>query len=341
MTPWLESLFALGDVLDLEAALDHPRLRWRELEPRQPIALESGRVWGLETGLVAAELGGRFMGIEYGGSEFGDDGLVWRALRPSLVAELPVDALPDLRREDADDDRWARMHLHARCSSATRRMSAFRPRRLHAAAGGRVHHIGVKRPARRQWEPHRVMLTAWIRPLDGGALAVVAQLEDLDVTEVEGARKHRICLVGEPRDGALDVWVGWAGDRGALVHGRRRWGLPLLPATLWSDGQRRNHTLVANGEPIASWHELHAGIPQPWSRLAPRLGLDPEGLTLRGQLDGVAGTTRPTTRVTWTEVGAVTGAPGPVEVDLYRPGCIGSVRGVALRGEVELRTRGG
>ncbi|MCP4806278.1 MAG: hypothetical protein GY913_34745 [Proteobacteria bacterium] len=221
-----------------------------------------------------------------------------QAVREAVVVGLPVDALADVRRPDVTDDQWARM------MPRLRRDAVLRAGRLHRSAQRLVSNTGRRiwsrdrMYARRPWEPHQVRLRAHIVPFEdfrliaqgtrlGSAdrgLALVGELRDLTYTEIQGATAHQLVLLGEPRDGAFHALLGWIGDLGGLVHGRRRHGLPLLPARVWRTTNRDETCLVAAGQPLARWKGVWRSPNRDWADVAPSLGLDPSVLRLQGRM---------------------------------------------------------
>lgn len=143
----------------------------------------------------------------------------------------------------------------------------------------RHHPVDRSLLARRCAQPHRVRLELFGQPLvegpkpplppglgrlGGDALYfVVARVRDLTWSQQSTEPSHELALVVEPTDRGLYVHRGWAEDLEALVHGRRRYGLPLRYGLVEAHPHHRGFwAVVGGGRPWAwlhsSWHGLEA-----------------------------------------------------------------------------------
>lgn len=123
----------------------------------------------------------------------------------------------------------------------------------------------TKRPA---WAPHTLRLRLTGLPFQGTPpplrpgltrtcglqLFVVGQVEDLSWTRSPSAPRFDVAFLLEPLIEGLFVHRAWAEDLEALVHGRRRYGLPFSFGLIEPGPSGHGTAVVAGGELLATLH---------------------------------------------------------------------------------------
>ena len=230
-----------------------------------------------------------------------------RPLEQASLLSLPVEALEQCvlpEMDAADTAARIRFRLSYGRELGWRKARHSRYAREARTGSGYKHFDLLEQWERRCWQTHLVYARVALLHVEDMALpplrdrrgkrpglVLSGRIKDETYTATDDAGDHDLLLACEVLDGALYVHRGWAGDMGALVHGRRRYGLPLVPGTFHRHSQQEDRTLlVARGRPLLRLRHSHNGIRRDPDWVKRTTGLDPLAFRIRARRQIPAGT---------------------------------------------------
>ena len=293
---------------ELDVAEAHPLQESHPLASGQRMELAPDRIWAVSEGLVGRLDGqGRLRDAWWPEQTWVPRAAATvEALDDSELRSLPASLLPELMHTEPREENarrllhrlrllpellWRRQRRERFWIQAGRgqRRKLFDLEGHHERRAHRPHLVDARLVCLRVPGAHLPDHAGRRGPRTG--LVLAGRLKDLSVTDMDGAWEHSIVLLGEAHDGAFHVHRGWAGDLGALVHGRRRYGLPLVPGDFFVEKRTEGlYVLAAHGRPLLRAHHHSHGIARPPSPTLQALGLSTDAIRLRSRRRIPAGT---------------------------------------------------